>query len=156
MSSYEYNRKHKAYVKACPSCKETFVGLDDEKESIKVFAKYFGYREDESDGFQHNCKRCNISASRKSRGAFISHEQMEALTLQQNNKCAICSEELDRSSDMTKACVDHDHETGAIRGILCNGCNRGLGQFKDSIRLLNRATEYLISHSLVVSIKRRV
>jgi len=39
--------------------------------------------------------------------------------------------------------VDHNHETNKIRGLLCNHCNIGLGNFKDSTTLLSLAIEYL-------------
>lgn len=39
--------------------------------------------------------------------------------------------------------MDHDHTTGKIRGLLCFGCNTGLGKFKDSIVILNKAINYL-------------
>ena len=50
--------------------------------------------------------------------------------------CAICS-------IGGKLHVDHDHATGKIRGLLCRGCNMGLGNFRDSTVYLNRAIEYL-------------
>jgi len=41
--------------------------------------------------------------------------------------------------------MDHDHETGKFRGMLCHHCNRGLGNFKDKIENLEKAIEYLKS-----------
>jgi hypothetical protein len=41
------------------------------------------------------------------------------------------------------AAVDHDHVTGAVRGILCAGCNTGMGQLRDDPWVLRRAIEYL-------------
>lgn len=56
----------------------------------------------------------------------------------QKNKCAICC-----GSFKGKICVDHNHKTKAIRGLLCHHCNSGLGMFKDSIKILDRAKQYL-------------
>ena len=58
----------------------------------------------------------------------------------QNGKCAICgaAQRLDRAQ-----CVDHSHATGAVRGILCDECNKGLGCFKDDTELLRKAAYYL-------------
>lgn len=52
--------------------------------------------------------------------------------------CAIC-----RIDITAKPCVDHDHTTGKVRGLLCRKCNSGLGMFQDSPEFLARATEYL-------------
>jgi hypothetical protein len=39
--------------------------------------------------------------------------------------------------------IDHCHNTGKVRGLLCDHCNKGLGLFKDNIDYLNKAIEYL-------------
>jgi len=58
----------------------------------------------------------------------------------QDNKCAICGNAFKNRKD---TCVDHDHNTGQIRQLLCFNCNIGIGKFKDSIDLVNRALGYL-------------
>jgi len=63
-----------------------------------------------------------------------------ALLERQGELCAICQRVLDPvGSDTT---VDHDHDTGQIRGLLCGVCNRGLGMFSTT-ELLHRAGAYL-------------
>ena len=41
------------------------------------------------------------------------------------------------------ACVDHDHTTNQIRGLLCHNCNKALGLFRDNAAVLARAVSYL-------------
>lgn len=67
----------------------------------------------------------------------ISLEEFNKLYKQQNGKCLIC-----KKSEKT-LCVDHNHQTNKIRGLLCNNCNTGLGLFQDNINILTSAINYL-------------
>ena len=63
-----------------------------------------------------------------------------AMLASQGGGCAICG----NPPDTRKAhALDHDHETGKARGILCQKCNTGLGQFNDRPELLHLAIQYL-------------
>jgi len=70
----------------------------------------------------------------------ISIEDYEFMLEIQKNRCAICGSEPTKKRALA---VDHDHKTGQVRGLLCNTCNLGLGQFKDSKDLLLKAIKYL-------------
>lgn len=65
-------------------------------------------------------------------------EDYEALLNKQKGACAIC-----REAFASKPQIDHDHSTGAVRGLLCTKCNTALGKFKDSRAVLSNAIEYL-------------
>jgi len=64
-----------------------------------------------------------------------------ALVDQFEGKCGICGRS--QSIFRKRLAVDHDHLTGRVRGLLCQQCNHGLGNFKDSIALLEKAKAYL-------------
>jgi len=58
----------------------------------------------------------------------------------QNSRCKICNNIFENSA---KTHIDHDHNTGKVRGILCQKCNHGLGMFNDNIQLFYNAIQYL-------------
>lgn len=63
----------------------------------------------------------------------------------QDNKCASCGDsETARKNDvLIPLAIDHCHSTGKVRGLLCLGCNTGLGNFKDSTERMLRGIQYL-------------
>lgn len=71
----------------------------------------------------------------------ITLAERNAMIADQCGLCAICAAPLDLQSRRTH--VDHDHNTGRVRGVLCHDCNTGLGMFKDSIASLEFALAYL-------------
>lgn len=74
----------------------------------------------------------------------ISIADYEALRMAQGSRCAICG--TDKPGGRGKQLhVDHCHETGLIRGLLCNKCNSAIGYFADSPKRLRRAAAYLES-----------
>lgn len=116
-------------------------------------------------GFQSCCRECNKKMARKyrlenpekarkavkssaiKRRYGITPEDKERMLKNQGYKCAICGEELFLFGDMENrnkvAHVDHNHETGEVRGLLCDKCNRGLGYFRDNTDYLLSAISYL-------------
>lgn len=98
-------------------------------------------------GLYERCKECCRTSSRrlmKNRWPQyrygITLEDIARMTKEQDGRCAICSE------TMKRVYVDHDHANGDVRGLLCCGCNSGLGQLGDSIEGLQRAMNYLKRH----------
>jgi hypothetical protein len=71
----------------------------------------------------------------------LSQDAYDALFAAQGNKCAVCRDILQRGT--FRAHIDHDHDTGAVRGLLCNTCNSGIGMFRERADLLLAAAAYL-------------
>lgn len=68
-------------------------------------------------------------------------EEYDTLRVKQDFRCAICRRH--ESEFKRRLAVDHDHETGQNRGLLCINCNPALGKFKEDVTILERAIIYL-------------
>jgi len=110
---------HAQYHFGCPACHERHSILQ------RKFSSANGNR-----GFRKGHYRRTYGITEE-----IVAWHMEA----QGSACAICARPFEGRSPH----VDHDHQTGQFRGLLCGGCNRGLGQFNEDITSLRRAIAYL-------------
>ena len=86
----------------------------------------------------HRDKQRFLDYSRK-RLYGITPEEIDRLYQKQKGICLICLEAITRLS----ACVDHNHQTRKIRGLLCKRCNGGMGALGDNPDRLKRAIKYL-------------
>lgn len=107
--------------------------------------------------YQRECKECTrirkrkwyqtekgkrSSANTKLKRRFgITLEEYEAMVEKAGGKCEICGTAL--SYNDHRLVVDHDHENGGIRGILCKACNLGIGNLQHDVNLLYKAIQYL-------------
>tara|TARA_R110002110_G_scaffold92002_4_gene239467 strand:+ start:1475 stop:1897 length:423 start_codon:yes stop_codon:yes gene_type:complete len=78
----------------------------------------------------------------------LDKEDFERMRDEQENKCKICGMEfmsglIEMKERKYAPNIDHCHESGKVRGLLCGSCNTGLGLFKDSKENLQSAMEYL-------------
>lgn len=105
------------------------------------------------------CKACTRKAQRYShdprkalkqrlwRDYKLTIQEYEGMVFEQMGVCPICGEwpQLVRGQRLH---VDHDHQSGKVRDLLCHACNAGLGNFRDDPERLRSAIEYLKKWSL--------
>lgn len=77
-------------------------------------------------------------------------DEFKEMSAKQKDKCAICGEKEIRKRKngipgTTPLHIDHDHNTGIIRGLICHRCNSALGLMRDDIKILYAAIKYLES-----------
>ncbi len=137
----ETRERKKAYQKAYRAANRERINASKRKcyhaKPYKINAQNRRYR-------NKHPEKCVQWAAKSKYG--LSVEQLQAL----GTNCHICGDELRRakrgqSSNMPH--IDHDHETGVVRGLLCGRCNKGLGHFRDNAKLLMNAIAYLGRHS---------
>lgn len=135
----DYQRMER--LKTCTKCKEH-----------KKLSE-FGRDKKKKDGTNPQCKQCNRERTRSwhtknrirkkfsniQRRYGISNDDFFIRMEEQEWKCDICKIDITIST----AYVDHCHDSGKVRGLLCRHCNTTLGQAKDNPETLRRAADYL-------------
>lgn len=141
------SRKKDGLRTYCKLCVKLIA--DENSTSLKSYRKsYYKKNKVKIDNMQKErtakYPETNTAINRKSRLKYyygITIDDFDALVLKQNGCCAICGEH--QSNLKTVLYVDHDHETGEIRGLLCRNCNLGIGYLMDNTELLQSAIKYL-------------
>ena len=115
-------------IRECLTCGKKAYTIADIEEFKKNKNKPYGV--------EAKCKQCD----RDRRYAFygITRKEYENMIIQQDNKCAICHSAFTKTPH-----IDHNHDNGKVRGILCAGCNHALGLFKDNTDAIIRAIAYV-------------
>ena len=86
-------------------------------------------------------ERRAVAEKAKYRKYGLSKKKFDEMLKAQNGSCAICGR-IPNGRERALA-IDHDHDTGQVRGLLCGKCNLGLGYFQDDVSLLKKAHTYL-------------
>lgn len=125
----------------CSSC-------DEYKPFDAFYARKTGHN-----GRAWECRQCNKNREQRTcrinwdrkKNYGISADEYQFLLKKQQGLCAICGnpEKKVFNGKLCNLAVDHNHETGKIRGLLCNACNVGLGSFRDDAETLKNAIDYL-------------
>lgn len=130
-------------MKFCNHCKTS--------KSIADFARSGSSK----DGKQYTCKTCSVVKMQEwkrlnpekyreynKKRALLTRLRHHGIALEEwlsldTSECHICGAKTDKPH------VDHDHNTGLVRGILCSNCNSGIGMLMDSAKVLRLAADYL-------------
>lgn len=141
-------------IKRCPACGEGFTP----SHGSQRFCKGDQCKKDRSNARyrkwynrqpraklneqQRNYRgRTDVAKRNELKKYGITLEQWMSMVSAVGGKCEVCG-----STD--ELCVDHDHVTGEVRGALCRGCNRSIGQLGDDLESLQKAVDYLAKTQL--------
>ena len=122
-----------AFSKVCSRC-----GIDKPKTEFYADRSPTGIPRN-LDGRASHCKVCAGVQTRELRRRRLYGMPLgtyDRLVAEQDGRCPICN-------DQTKLVVDHDHDTGRVRALLCDPCNRLLSIADESPDVLRRAADYL-------------
>jgi len=121
--------------KTCADCKRTMHESNFLKKNDRPRQR------NRRSSYCHPCRARRLRDYNLRTKYDISLADYNGLLRAQNGLCAICRG--GPNSSRTNLCVDHDHETGKVRGLLCVRCKALIGQALEDPRILYRAIDYL-------------
>ena len=109
-------------------------------------------------GVRNICKKCYKEYKFKRTDGYtrqydlmksysITVEEYNKMLEKQNGRCKICNNIPDITKRKKYLCVDHNHITNKIRGLLCDKCNRGIGLLNEDLSIIKNALNYLQEHN---------
>lgn len=128
---------HKEHIKAQVLARRA-------KDPKAYLAYYRNYRKQNKDRINTNNKRGKLNRDLWFQYLIREPEYWD-LVKQQGGVCAVChkAEVTIRHGKQQRLSVDHDHETGFIRGLLCAACNGAIGLFRENPHTMRRAADYI-------------
>lgn len=158
----EYYQKRKAdksfgvpkelHTKTCPVCSSLFKQKTPQQKYCSTVCNKRSpitkqtqkkHKENNKDKY----KEYGLTTKVKKYG--ITRQQYLSMKKEQNNCCKICGTN-EQQTKQKELCIDHDHFTGEVRGLLCHSCNVALGFFNDDTSLLMKAIEYVTREGKVL------
>lgn len=116
----------------------------------KISNNRFRERVRKTDNEHYTRTRLRHLETRRARLFGVTELQFNEMLNNQKHVCAICKNPetvlWKKRNEIKPLCIDHCHNTGKIRGLLCSRCNSAIGLIKDSTEILQSAIEYLKAH----------
>jgi hypothetical protein len=137
----DYDDRNREAVKA-----RALAWVERNREAVRKRALASYYRNAEErrakarDAYKRPGNRALKHAQHIAREFGVTREEYDAMLRAQGGVCALCG---DPPSDRQRLAVDHDHETGQLRGLLCLQCNTALGRLGDTAGAFERVMAYL-------------
>lgn len=121
------------------SVRYTLAYRDRNGEKVRSYQRERAARVRREDPEKHRTIFTKANLAKYCKAVGITVEEYEAVKTEQNNLCFLCGDPPKRS----RLSLDHNHDTGKFRALLCTNCNTGLGMFRDNPELLRKAAEYV-------------
>jgi hypothetical protein len=149
--SKEWHEAHPEYVAAKSKAAWKKIEDDPQRHAAHKAARQEWYRTnpEEAEKCRAATRKWNAENPERKRAQELrkyglTPDDVSALRETQGGRCAICREVFDpRPRRRHSEHIDHDHETGAVRGLLCQLCNVALGALRDDPALVDAAAAYL-------------